>query len=102
MKTLVLTMAMLSLPAMGQSPKPTIEHASAYGGYATINGGLETPATDPVGVTVKIGGLRYSTVSGPDGKWGLVIRHVSTNYSVESFSLTDNKERSGLQEYVVK
>lgn len=92
----------LSLPAMADTPKPVVEYASASNGYASISGALETSATEPVGITVKIGGRSYSTICNPDGKWGLVIKHTSANYSVESFNVLNSQERSFTQTFTLK
>ena len=81
------TVLFISSLAAAEVPEPKVDYASVYQGYATITGVLVSQPNDPVGITIKNGGLTYSTVTDAQGKWGLVIRLLSSNYSVASFDL---------------
>lgn len=93
---LLLTMCMMtfSLPALADVPRPRIEFASAYNGYATISGSLESAPTEPAGVTIQMSGFKYSTLTDSNGKWSVVIKYTSVNYSVESFSFLNPNDKS--------
>ncbi len=93
-RILVFAIGFMSMSAFADVPTPRVDYASAYNGYATISGGLEQQTAAPVGVTVQMGGLKYSTITDQDGKWSLVIRHTSVNYSVTSFNLVSANDRS--------
>ena len=95
MKLLITSCMMaFSLTALADVPKPKIEFASAYNGYATISGSLESTPTEPVGVTVQMSGFKYSTLTDSSGKWSVVIKYTSINYSVESFSFLSPNDKS--------
>lgn len=79
---------------MAGVPEPTITYKSTYNGHATIAGSLASKPTGPVGITVQNGSLIYSTITDAEGRWGIVIRHMSTNLSVQSWDLQNLKDKS--------
>ena len=44
----------------------------------------------PVGVTVEIGGAKFSTVSDPSGGWANVFRHLAINFNVTAWNFEDS------------
>ena len=91
---LIIGLSLFSFSALADVPQPVVEFASAVGGYATISGRLDSTSRDPIGVTVEMGGLKYTTISDPNGKWSVVVKYRSTNYTVNSFNLMNSNERS--------
>ena len=95
MKRLILVSGLLGgLSAFADVPQARVEFASAYKGYATIGGTLESAPAKSVGVSILNGGLKYSTITDSEGKWSIVIKHRGVDYSVETFALMNTRERS--------
>lgn len=74
-------------------PDVVITTLSSANGYATVAGRLTSKPQTPVGITVRNGNLMYSTTSDPEGRWGIVIKHQSTQVTVTSWSFTNSEDR---------
>lgn len=83
-----------SAPSLANVPDAVITTLSSASGYATVGGKLTAKPKEPVGLSVQNGNILYSTVSDPDGRWAVVIRHISTQVTVNTWSLTNPAERS--------
>ena len=70
-------------------PEVVITTTLSANGHATIAGRLASMPKGPVGISVRNGNLSYSTVTDPEGRWGIVIRHQSTQVTANSWNLTD-------------
>ncbi len=74
-------------------PDVIITHTTTAGGYATIAGKLVVKPEAPVGISVRNGNLIYSTLTDPEGRWGIVIRHASVSVTAFSWSLSRTDDR---------
>ncbi|MBI4405133.1 MAG: hypothetical protein HY537_13305 [Deltaproteobacteria bacterium] len=94
MKKIIFLLAFCLCPVLFASlPDVVITVTSAYNGYATVAGRLTAKPEEPVGVTVRNGNIAYATVTDPDGRWSIVIRHISIHLTAQSFSLSRSSER---------
>ena len=75
-------------------PEVVITTMLSANGHATIAGRLASKPKGPVGISVRNGNLSYSTVTDPEGRWGIVIRHQSTQVTANSWSLTDPTDQA--------
>lgn len=80
--------------ALADVPEVIITTLSSSGGHATVAGRLASKPERPVGISVRNGNLMYSTLTDAEGRWGIVIRHLAVNVSVESWSLLNSGEKS--------
>jgi len=82
--------------AFAEVPDVVVTTMTSANGHATIAGRLASKPGVPVGISVRNGNIMYSTISDPEGRWGIVIRHLSTNVSVNSWSLTVPEEKGAV------
>ncbi len=76
-------------------PDPVITGTDSYQGYGTIAGKLKTPPEgNAVGISVRNGGVTYSTVTDKQGYWAIVIRHLSTTVEVQSWDQSNANGRT--------
>lgn len=75
-------------------PDVVITTLSSANGHATVGGRLAAKPDGPVGISVRNGNIMYSTISDAEGRWAIVIRHLSTQVFASSWSLTSPSERS--------
>jgi hypothetical protein len=94
MKNFILASLLLGSLSFGQLPEPIVTSASTLGGLAFIAGKLSEKADKPMGISVLNGNVLSSTLTDPDGYWAIVIRLLSTKYSVQSWELQTPSERS--------
>lgn len=83
-----------SLGVSAQVPDVVITTLASANGHATVAGRLTSKPSGPVGISVRNGNIMYSTLTDAEGRWGIVIRHLAVNVSVQSWSLTSPDERS--------
>ena len=94
MKTyLILVTALVSTTLVAAVPDVVITTLSSSNGHGTVAGRLELKPSGPVGISVRNGNLMYSTITDGDGRWGIVIRHLSTQVTATSWSLTNSSDR---------
>lgn len=92
---LFILLSLLSFNAFtAELPEPVVTTAIANGTYAVVAGKLAAKPEHPIGVSVQNGVLMYSTITDAEGRWGLVIRTLSSGLKVNSFDLTRPAERS--------
>lgn len=75
-------------------PEPVVTGSDSYNGYATVSGKLNAKPAQPVGISVLNGNTLSSTVTDPSGRWSIVFRHQSVQYSVTSWDLSSKTDRS--------
>lgn len=80
----------VSFSASASDPEIVLTHKNSYNGYAFVAGKVVSKMKGPVGVTVEIGGAKFSTVSDPSGNWALVFRHISINFNVTAWNFEDS------------
>ena len=78
----------------GNVPEPIITTAHSSGSFAVVAGNLSGKTNQPVGISITNGNLRYSTLTDAEGRWGIVIRHLSTSLAVTSWDLKNPSEKS--------
>lgn len=83
----------LAFPVFADVPDTIITHMSSASGHATIAGKLVSKPDVPVGISIRNGSIAYSTVTDPEGRWGIVIRHQAVTVTVTSWSLQNSSER---------
>lgn len=94
MKKLFLFCLLLGLACFADTPEPVVTTANAVGGVAFIAGKLNGKADRPLGISVQNGNVISSTLTDPDGHWAIVIRHLATQFSVQSWELSHSLQRS--------
>jgi len=75
-------------------PEPVLTVGEVYGRLAVVAGKLSTPPERAVGISVLNGNLISSTVTDPEGRWSIVIRHLANEVSVSSWDFLNPAERS--------
>jgi hypothetical protein len=99
MKSIVLAVLGL-VGAIAQGvPEPVITTMSSYNGYATIAGRLNSKPETPVGVSVRNGNLISSTLTDAEGRWGIVIRHLGVQVTVQTWDISHPSERGREMKY---
>lgn len=83
----------LSASALGSEPEIIITQKNSYNGYAFVAGRVTSKEKTPIGVTVEIGGTKFSTVSDPTGNWAVVFRHLAINFSVTAWNFEKPSDR---------
>jgi hypothetical protein len=78
----------------GNVPEPIITTAHSSGSFAVVAGTLSSKTDRPVGISVQNGNLMYSTLTDAAGRWGIVIRNLSTTLGVTSWDLQNPSEKS--------
>jgi hypothetical protein len=78
----------------GVVPEPIITTAHSSGSFAVVAGILSGKTNQPVGISITNGNLMYSTLTDAEGRWGIVIRHLSTSLGVTSWDLQNPSEKS--------
>ena len=78
----------------GSVPEPIITTAHSSGSFAVVAGILSGKTDRAVGISVQNGNLMYSTLTDAQGRWGIVIRHLSTSLGVTSWDLQNPSEKS--------
>ena len=94
MKTLFLFWALLGSVGFAEVAGPVVTSASAIGGVGFISGKLDGKTDRPLGISVQNGNVISSTVTDPEGRWAIVIRHLATQFTVTSWQLSQGLERS--------
>lgn len=94
MKAIYVITVLMAAHAFAHPPEPVVTTANANGTYGIVAGRLSTKPDRPVGVSVQNGNLMTSTITDPEGRWGLVIRVLSSGLKVQSFDLSSPSERS--------
>jgi hypothetical protein len=90
---LALASIYFSIIATADVPNVVITTLTSANGHGTVAGHLESKPQGSVGVSVRNGNVIYSTIADSDGRWGIVIRHLSTQVTVSSWSLASSTER---------
>lgn len=80
----------VSLNAFANVPDVEITTLMSANSHATIAGRLKSKPQGPVGISVRNGNVMYSTVTDLEGRWGIVVRHLSVDVFVTSWSLTNS------------
>lgn len=80
--------------ALAEIPIPKVEFTDVYQTHATVAGRLTSLPTSPVGITIENGGIKYSTLTDAEGRWGIVFKYRSARYSVSAFELNDTSVQS--------
>ncbi len=83
----IFTMMSMSAAAFAELPEAKVDYGNVYQSHATLAGRLTSKPTEPLGVTIENGGLKYSTITDADGNWGLVFKYRSGNYTINTFEL---------------
>lgn len=91
---LLLVLMLSALPAFSAVPDPIVTSKDSYNGYATVSGRLASKPDHPVGISVQNGNTMSSTITDPDGRWSIVFRHLSTQFSVASWELGSPSDRA--------
>jgi hypothetical protein len=78
----------------GSAPEPIITTARSSGSFAVVAGILSAKTNQPAGISIQNGNLMYSTLTDVEGRWGIVIRHLSTSLKVTSWDLQNPSEKS--------
>lgn len=94
MKLLFLISLMGVTVYASQIPEPVVTTANANGTFGIVAGRLAMKPERPVGVSVQNGNLITSTVTDAEGRWGIVIRVLSSGLKVNSYDLNQPNERS--------
>ena len=95
MKRLITGLCLLgALAAQAQVPEPVITVGEVLGRVAVVAGRLSVVPERPVGISVTNGNIVSSTLSDEQGRWSIVIRHLSHQVSVSAWELTDPSEKS--------
>jgi len=77
-------------------PDPIVTGTDSYNGYATVSGRLNAKPDHPVGVSVRNGNTLSSTLTDSEGRWSIVFRHRSVQYTVTAWDLSSPSDRSEL------
>lgn len=83
----------VSFTAWGSGPEIILTNKNSYNGYAFVAGKVISKIKGPVGITVEIGGMKFSTISDPAGNWGIVFRHIAINFNVTAWNFEDDSLR---------
>lgn len=75
-------------------PDPIITGTDSYNGYATVSGRLNAKPDRPVGISVRNGNTISSTVTDTEGRWSIVFRHRSVQYSVTAWDISSPSDRA--------
>lgn len=75
-------------------PKPVLTVGEVHGRLAVVAGKLTASPKRPVGISVLNGNLLSSTVTDPEGRWSIVIRHLASEVSVSSWDFFNPAKRS--------
>jgi hypothetical protein len=94
MKTLFLVWVLLGSVCSAEVVGPVVTSASAVGGVGFIAGKLDGKTDRPLGISLQNGNVISSTITDPEGHWAIVIRHLSNQFSVQSWELSRGLERS--------
>lgn len=93
LSTAILLGALWSGWLFADIPEAVITTLSSANGHATVAGRLASKPSAPVGITVRNGNLVYSTLTDSEGRWGIVIRHLAVNVTVQAWSFSNGAER---------
>jgi len=86
MSKFLFLVAVLSCTAgLAVEPQIVMTYKNSTGGFGTVAGKVIGAATTAIGITVQNGALKYSTVADPSGSWGIVFRHLATNFTVTAW-----------------
>lgn len=96
MKTAILTF-FLSVSCCF-SAEPVLDYKNSLGGIATVAGHVNPKTSSPLLITVRNGGLSYSTVTDSMGHWGIVFRHLSTQFDVSVSELGTQRVEATLSD----
>lgn len=92
---LLISLSLLGVTAFSAPiPAPVVTTANGNGTFGIVAGRLASKPESPVGVSVQNGNLISSTVTDAEGRWGVVIRVLSSALVVNSFDLNRPSERS--------
>lgn len=80
--------------AKASVPQPIVTGTDSYNGFATVCGKLDAKPDHPMGISLANGNILSSTITDPDGRWSVVFRQRSIEYTVASWSLADASDRS--------
>ena len=95
MKRLIIGLFLFgALAAQAQVPEPVITVGEVWGRLAVVAGRLSSKPQRPVGISVLNGNIISSTLTDDEGRWSIVIRHLSQTVSVSAWDLTDPSEKS--------
>lgn len=83
----------LSIVGRAEVPDVVITTLMSANGHATVAGRLQSKPEGPVGISVRNGNIVYSTITDSEGRWGIVIRHLSTQVAASSWNLSNSLER---------
>jgi len=89
----------LGLTAQGKIPEPVITVGEVMGRLAVVAGRLSVVPERPVGISVTNGNIVSSTLSDEQGRWSVVIRHLSHTVSVSSWNLNNPSEKGGITRF---
>lgn len=89
----VLVATVSTLSVFASVPDVVITTLSSANGHATVGGRLTAKPDGPVGISVRNGNIMYSTITDAEGRWAIVIRHLSTQVFATSWSLTTPSDR---------
>lgn len=66
-----------------------LDYKESVNGFGTVAGKVLSETKEaPFVVTVESGGIAYSTLTDSKGRWGIVFRHLSTQFTVTAKSLS--------------
>lgn len=82
-----------SLTASASEPEIVLTQKNSYNGYAFVAGKVVSKIKGPVGITIEIAGVKFSTISDPSGNWGIVFRHIAVNFNVIAWNFEDSSLR---------
>lgn len=91
---ITLTIILISCSLWAHVPEPIITVGDAQGSFAVVAGKLANRPERPVGISVLNGNIISSTITDAEGRWSLVIRHLSTQLSVTSWDLLNPESKS--------
>lgn len=96
MKTILLTFLTLTfVSTLVMADNVSITHKDSYNGFATAGGKIIAENLSvPYIVTVKNGGLSYSTVTDEMGNWTVVFRHRSTQFEVSAKPISNTRDNN--------
>lgn len=89
----ILAAAISTIAGYASVPDVVITTTSTANGHATIGGRLAAKPDGPVGISVRNGNILYSTISDAEGRWAIVIRHLSTQVFATSWNLAAPSDR---------
>lgn len=94
MKNSLFLILIFSASSFAAVPDPIVTGTDSYNGYATVSGRLNAKPDHPVGISIRNGNTLSSTLTDADGRWSIVFRHRSVQYTVAAWDLATPSDRS--------